>query len=81
MEKRKQYVAHTGGKNDSNRKASGKSISEWFTNSVTSEGHGSFNNKEWIARKKDWAEKIVYVFYSLRKINSLHGYTYRFENQ
>ena len=52
-----------GGKNDSIRKASGKSISEWFTNSITSEGHGGFNNKEWIARKKDWAEKNSLCFF------------------
>lgn len=44
-------------KNDSNRKASEKSIYEWFTNSITSEGYGGFNNKEWISRKNIWAEK------------------------
>lgn len=32
--------------------------------------------------KNIWAEKkLAYAFYSLRKINSLLGYTYRFENQ
>lgn len=75
-------MGYLGGKNDSNRKASEKKHLWMITNSITSEGHGGFNNKEWISRKKYLGrKKLAYAFYSLRKINSLLGYTYRFENQ
>lgn len=70
-------------KNDSNRKASEKKASMndlpiqlLVRDMVVSITRNKYQEKKYLGRKK-----LAYAFYSLRKINSLLGYTYRFENQ